>query len=261
MSLREPAICIRATDYSETSQVLRFLTRGSGIVTVLAKGSKRPKSKSGGPLDLLSEGQLVFALPPSGAMGTLFEFAETVSRRVLRGDAARLNTALYMIELTGLLLGEGDPHPETFDLLHNALQRVGHAEAPVAAVLAYFQWRILRHAGLLGQLDSCGQCGTHMLCEHPKGPVFFNSARGTLLCEACQGSVDQDQDQGQGQGQDQKVRVDASALGGLAGLQAARGRPGTTLSDDQVAAVNRLLWYHACYQSGKSLKMARHVIP
>jgi len=249
MSLRQRAICIRAGDYSETSQVLRFLTRGSGIVTVLAKGSKRPKSKSGGALDLLSEGQLVFSLPPSGAMGALFEFTETVSHLVLRGDSERLNTALYMIELTGLLLGEGDPHPEAFDLLHNALGRMGDAEAPIPAVLAYFQWRILQHAGLLGQLSSCGECGKPITHPRSTGAVYFSSARGGLLCGACQALVDQ------------KFRVEQSTLDGLAGLQTARGRPGVTLSDDQAAGVNRLLSYHACYQSGKPLKMARHVIP
>ncbi|MBL7221713.1 MAG: DNA repair protein RecO [Phycisphaerae bacterium] len=248
MPLHEQAICIRTTDYSETSQVLRFLTRGSGIVSVLAKGSKRPKSKSGGPLDLLSEGQMVFSQPPSGAMGTLFEFTETVSHLPLRADAGRLDTALYMIELVGLLLGEGDPHPEAFDLLHNALVRLGDDDAPLGAVLAYFQWRMLRHAGLLGQLSRCVECDVPLDQGDRKHGSYFSSARGGLLCGSC------------GCRADEKTSVSEVAVSGLAGLKVARGRGGVSLSEAEVLGVNRLLSYHASYQLGKPLRMARYVI-
>jgi DNA repair protein RecO len=248
MPLCEQAICIRTTDYSETSQVLRFLTRGAGILSVLAKGSKRPKSKSGGAFDLLSEGQMVFSQPASGAMGTLFEFNETVSHLPLRTDAGRLDTGLYMIELVGLLLGEGDRHPEAFDLLHNALGRLGDADAPLGAVLAFFQWRMLSHAGLLGQLSKCIECDA-VIAEGVAGRgSFFSSARGGLLCGACGCSADE------------KINASPVAISGLAGLQVARGRGGVSLSQDEVLGVNRLLSYHASYQLGKPLRMARYVI-
>ena len=248
MPLCEQAICIRTTDYSETSQVLRFLTRGAGVLSVLAKGSKRPKSKSGGALDLLSEGQMVFSQPASGAMGTLFEFTETVSHLPLRADAGRLDTGLYMIELVGLLVGEGDPHPEAFDLLHNALGRLGDADAPLEAVLAYFQWRMLRHAGLLGQLSRCVECDVSLTEGEPGRGSYFSSARGGLLCGLCGCSADE------------KISVSQAAISGLAGLQIARGRGGVSLSRDEIVCVNRLLSYHASYQLGKPLRMARYVI-
>jgi DNA repair protein RecO (recombination protein O) len=248
MPLREQAICIRTTDYSETSQVLRFLTRQAGILSVLAKGSKRPKSKSGGALDLLSEGQMVFSQPASGAMGTLFEFTETVSHLPLRTDARRLDTGLYMIELVGLLLGEGDPHPEAFDLLHNALGRMGDADAPLGAVLAFFQWRMLRHAGLLGQLSRCVECDAPLDDAVSGRGSLFSSARGGLLCGACGCSADE------------RTSVSPATITGLAGLQVARGRGGVSLSQDEVLGVNRLLSYHASYQLGKPLRMARYVI-
>jgi len=255
MRHREPAICIRSIDYSETSQVLGFFARDTGVVTLLAKGSKRAKSKSGGAIDLLCEGEVVFLLPPSGAMGTLVEFTETAPHLDLRADANRLNAALYMIELAGSLLAESDPHPGAFDLLHNALARLGAADAPVAAVLAYFQWRMLRHVGLLGQLRACMACGRAVA---PGGrEAYFSSLRGGLLCRACEGA------------EAEKYRLDADALAGLALLAAAAAGGGRTqtgaggraaLPEPQASAVNRLLAYHAAHQLGKPLKMARHAI-
>ena len=84
-------ICLRAVDYSETSQVVHFLTRNTGIVNLLAKGTKRPKSKSGGMVDLLAEGEVLFSCKNPETLGLLMEFSETVSRTTLRRDARRLN--------------------------------------------------------------------------------------------------------------------------------------------------------------------------
>ena len=64
MQYRTRAICLRTADYSETSQVVHFLTRAHGLVRLLAKGAKRPRSKSGGAIDLLSEGQVVYSETP-----------------------------------------------------------------------------------------------------------------------------------------------------------------------------------------------------
>ena len=250
MRQRESAICLRTTDYSETSQVVHFLTRGWGVVRLLAKGTKRPKSKSGGAIDLLCEGDLVFIASSRDSLGTLVEFSETVSHTDLRTDAARLNTALYMIELVGETLAEADPHPEVFDLLHNGLARLGQADAQGPAVLAYFQWRLLQHVGLLGQLKQCVSCGG-AVSPSPSAPgrdVYFSSSLGGLLCGGCEGAATE------------KFRLDGSALAGLAALAAAAAGKRVAMPEKQARGVNRLLAYHVTQQIGKALKMARHAI-
>lgn len=247
MRHREPAICLRAYDYSETSQVVHFLTRGLGVVHLLAKGSKRPKSSTGGAVDLLGEGELVFTTNSRGGLGALIEFSETASRATLRRDAGALNTALYAIELTGAMLAEGDPHTGVFDLLHNALERLGQGGRSTPAVLAYFQWRLLRHVGLLGDLGRCVSCGGE-IAGRDAGGVCFSSTCGGLLCDACQGA------------QSEKTPVDAAALVGIAAIAQAESGHKADLSDEQARAVSRVLAYHVRYQLGKQLKMERFVI-
>jgi DNA repair protein RecO (recombination protein O) len=248
MRRREPAICLRTVDYSETSQVVHFLARASGVVHLLAKGSKRPKSATGGAIDLLHEGELVFLPRSSEALGTLAEFTETASHAELRRDARRLNTALYMIELVSEALAEADPHPEVFDLLHNALARLGQVDASAAAVLAYFQWRLLRHVGLLGQLDTCISCGRALHgAGRPAKGVVFSSREGGLLCGDCENTSGE------------AYRLSGAALAALAALRAAQAGRRVALRSAQADAVNRLLAYHLSQQLGKPLKMARHV--
>jgi DNA repair protein RecO len=194
----------------------------------------------------MSEGDLVYIPSRAESLGTLVEFTETDSHLALRTDAGRLNTGLYMIELAGALLAEADPHPEVFDLLHNALARLGEPDAPAAAVLAWFQWRTLRHAGLLGDLSTCAVCGRHV------GPgargMHFSSSEGGLVCSICAGGVAE------------KCRLDHAALAGLDALAAVAAGRKTPLPDNHAHAVNRMLAYHVANQLGKPLKMARYAI-
>ncbi len=255
MRSTDNAICLRTTDYSETSQVVHFLTREDGVVNLLAKGTKRPKSKSGGPLDLLAEGVLVYSTKNSGALGILTEFSETVSRAKLRKNASCLNTALYMIELVGEMLPEADPHPGVFDLLHNALERLAEPEVPTQAVLAYFQWRLLRHVGLLGALTACVSCGMPVAEMLPQAEVYFSSIQGGIFCEGCQQSP---RDQA---ATAEIFRLEPATLAGLGCLTAVEAGQKVALPQAQAQAVNRLLSYNIAQQLGKRLRMTRYVIP
>jgi len=252
MSQRDKAICLRVSDYSETSQVLRFLTRGYGAVRLLAKGAKRPKSKSGGALDLLSEGDVIFAPPRGDGLGTLMEFTETTCQPALRLDADKLYTALYMVELAGEMLADQDPHPEVFDLLHNSLVRLGQPDAPARAVLAFYQSRLLAHVGLIGDLSRCVSCRRQLVGTGlGRREACFSAGEGGLLCRDCEA------------GFAEKLILGPAALAGLAALQAAgekrQGRR-VSLADDQADAVNRMFAYYVANMLGKPLKMARHVI-
>jgi DNA repair protein RecO (recombination protein O) len=262
MRYRERAICLRASDYSETSQIVHFLTREAGRVRLLAKGSKRPKSKTGGAMDLMSEGELIFTTSGSGGLGTLIEFAEDVSHTDVRRDARRVFVASYMLELADNMIGEQDPHPEVFDLLHNALVRLGQADAPTPAVLAYYQWRLLRRTGLLGELRLCAACGrlveavgpadliagANKARHEPGGDIYFSSRLGGLVCAACEGATPE------------KYRLDQPTLDGLAIVQAAEAGRKVTLPDGPADALNRLLAYHIREQLGKPLKTARYAL-
>jgi len=247
MRYREPAICLRATDFSETSQVVAFLTRGAGVVRLMAKGTKRPKSKSGGAIDLLSEGDLVYTLSRSGGLGTLVEFSETTARREIRSDAARLNAALYLIELVGAMLAADDPHPEVFDLLHNALLRLAGADAPVLAVVAYFLWRLLRHVGLLGAMDRCVACGKPSAGAEGS-TLWFSSVRGGLLCGRC------------AEGGSERIRLDGPTMAALAVISKAESGTRVKLPDAQALRLAGLLNYHVTCQLNKPMKLAPHVL-
>jgi DNA repair protein RecO (recombination protein O) len=250
MRICTPAICIQTTDYSDTSQVLAFFTRECGIVRVIAKGIKRAtKTRPSCPVDLLSEGELVFSPGRSGGLGTLAEFSESISRAAVRGGLVRINSGLYLVEIVRTMLGLDDPHPEVFDLLHNALDRLGQEDAPVPAVVAYFQWRFLRNVGLLGDLSVCTACGTPLRQCAASGPVWFSATQGGIICDRCADA------------HGERIGMIPAALEGMAMLSAAEAGQRATLSDEQAYAVTRVLSYYLACQLGRSLKMTKHVLP
>ena len=76
MLTKDAAICIRAVDFSETSQIVTFFARANGKVSVIAKGSKRAKSAFDGPIEILSFGKIVFSNSTREKLSTLTEFEQ-----------------------------------------------------------------------------------------------------------------------------------------------------------------------------------------
>src|SRR3954465_15987768 len=104
--LTDHAICLRVTDFSETSQIVGLFTREHGLVPLIAKGSKRTSKKNtmSGPLDLLTSGEVVFVpakeqrgAPGSGQsaqLGTLAAWELADHRQTLRANLAGLNAGM-----------------------------------------------------------------------------------------------------------------------------------------------------------------------
>ena len=99
MLAKDIAICIRAVDYSETSQILTFFARETGKISAIAKGSKRPKSAFDGPIEVFSQGKIVFSSPNREKLATLTEFEQQPTTGGLLNDLFALNCCLFGAEL------------------------------------------------------------------------------------------------------------------------------------------------------------------
>ncbi len=117
MPTKDRAVCLRAIDYSETSQIVTLFGRLSGKIRAIAKGSKRAKSAFDGPIEALSFGDIVFSGARKEGLATLTEFQQQPVPGRLRGHLFTLNSALFAAELLDRLTDEYDPHPDLFDHL------------------------------------------------------------------------------------------------------------------------------------------------
>ena len=247
MKFTDDTICLKIIDYSETSQIAHLFTREHGKIGVIAKGAKRARSKTAGGLDLFSQGKASIAIRDILSLGQLLEFHETIVHTQLRKSTQTLHAGLFMLEVVSNIFAEGDPHPAAFDLLQNSLIRIQEESSPTLAVLAYFQWRILRHAGLLAGVEYCASCGLEARKFPQDRELYFSSKTGGLLCPSCQLGVRE------------KSPVAPDAFAGLITLWNVERGNRITLDTKCALAVNKLLAYHISYQLGRRLKMIDHI--
>jgi len=254
MLTKDQAICIRAVDYSETSQVVTFFTKATGKISAIAKGSKRPKSAFGGPIEILSHGRIVFSDSNREKLATLTEFEPAAGTAgpaphgtwgLLRNDLFALNCCLFAAELLNLLTDEHDLHPDLFDsflqFLHDAQDAGDKSET--LALLILFQLALLKEVGLQPILSHCANCRTRYEGRETREEVYFSSSANGLICRDCEPAF-----------QD-KFRLSKNAAACLANLRLLAESPHNTLLE-----IEKLLAHHFTELTGRRPKMAKHIL-
>ena len=188
MLIKGQAICIRAVDYSETSQVVTFFSRDQGKVGALAKGAKRPRTPFGGPIEMFSYGEMVLTDPPNARLATLTEFQPRYDVvRGLSADLSAYHAAILSTELLDKLTQDRDPHPGLYDGFLGFLQGAVAIRAVLPALIR-FQWDLQREIGLQPVLDACVNCRR----PYPQtwSHCYFSSSANGLVCRDCEGAFE-----------------------------------------------------------------------
>ena len=249
MLSKDLAICIRAVDYSETSQIVSFFTRDTGKISVIAKGSKRPRSAFDGPIEIFSTGRIVFSHAPERKLATLTEFEPRpgrVSKYEMPGvryelGLYALNCSYFAAELLNHLTDEYDPHPELFDDFAQFLQDT--AEAPdrvtALALLIFFQLSLLKQVGVKPILNACANCK----CRYGPGwsETYFSSSANGLVCRDCEDSFPD------------KIMLSAEAANILADLKLI-----AKADEKMLKEIERTLVYHFTELLHRPPRMAKH---
>ena len=135
------AFVLQTNAWRETSLMLRVIARDYGLITLVAKGAKRPYS--GLRAVLMPFQPLLLSWTGSGEVKTLTH-AEV--SRVQPIPGAALMSCWYMNELLLRLLASEDPHPGLFDAYAFAVESLAKGQL-AASALRQFEWTMLRETG------------------------------------------------------------------------------------------------------------------
>lgn len=170
-ALVDQGLCIRCWEWSESSQTAIVFGRQTGLLHVLAKGSRRPRAPYSGGLEALTRGEMTVILKPAGVMSALIAWDVQESFAGIRRSLSGFYSAMYLGDLARHALAEGDPHPALWDALVDALRSLGwsaagpetdrgsvSSAAPSAGVsdrvaVLRFQWAVLVETGYRPRLD------------------------------------------------------------------------------------------------------------
>jgi DNA repair protein RecO (recombination protein O) len=186
MLIKDKGICLRSTDYSDSSQILTFFTQQTGKVSLIAKGTKKPKSSFSGPIQLCGIGDMVFSLKDDDGLGTLTEFNPTFFGTNTRKRLLALNCSLLAAELLNLFTKEHDSHPTVFVDAVAFLEQLENC--PNDKIL---HWTTIFEFSILSQTGSTPICNGCSNCKRPLAAdwliFYFSSTANGLLCRDCEG--------------------------------------------------------------------------
>lgn len=146
----DTGVCVRAWDWSETSQTLWIFTRTLGLLRCVAKGSKRANSAFSGGVELMTRGDLVVSTRAiekgSQSMTTLtaWDLAEIFPGA--RATLGSFHVGMAMLDLVQHAMHENDPHEVVFDALVASLRELGEERSETLA-LARLAWIVLAETG------------------------------------------------------------------------------------------------------------------
>ena len=186
--VHDRCICLRKTEFSETSQILTLFSRTYGVVRLMAKGAHRRtkagSSKFDGGIDFLDLGQAVFQHDPARDLPLITEWNLREGHLALRKSLRGIFLGLYAAEMVDRLIEEHDPHVELFDRLEATLPEL--ATARREEIFLAFELDLLRESGYLPELFLCGSCGSAM---DGRQAVYFSPAKGGIICRNCEGHI------------------------------------------------------------------------
>ena len=139
----EPVFIIHQRPYSETSQILNLFSKNQGRVDVIAKGSKRPKSKFRSfmqPFMLLNA-----SWSGRSQLKTLRNIEAYQDHKSLI-DSDHFLSALYMNELILNFLSNSDPYPDLFEIYYKVLTQFKSSDQH-EPMLRMFEIKLLEEIG------------------------------------------------------------------------------------------------------------------
>ncbi|MCC7261288.1 MAG: DNA repair protein RecO [Candidatus Latescibacteria bacterium] len=202
--LKTRAVVLRTRRMGETSKLVTLYSEDEGKFKATAKGARKPKSKFGGALELMTEVQVVCYLRDERDLQTLSDCDALRSFPALLTDLERLSFGSAACELIDRLTVERDPNRRLYRCLSGVLVGLEEVEpAQVEPLFWYFQLRAAEALGYRPELGYCTSCREVLAGEW----LWFSAPMGGGLCARC----------GPAAG---GIRVAGNSLRLLAGLQA-----------------------------------------
>jgi len=172
------AIVLKHVNLKEADKILTLYTPNMGKLSAVAKGVRRPKSKTGGHLELLSHCALM--LTRGRNLDTVNQVQTISSFLPLREDLWRASLALYAAEMVSRFTVEHVENYPVYRLLLDTLKRLCDTQDG-ELTLRFFELNLLAHLGYQPELYDC------ISCKKPLEPTenCFSASGGGVLCPAC----------------------------------------------------------------------------
>jgi len=175
---RTDGIVLKRTAIGEADRVVTLFTKEKGMLSAIAKGSRKPTSKLAASTELLTYGRYFLAVGRNLDIITQSDIKQAFVS--IKSDTSRIAHGTYLLELTSALLEERQPNPDMFDLLLSALYIMESGTSP-ELVARYFELQAVDLAGYRPEIERCVRCGENA----GSSDIIFSPSLGGYVCEKC----------------------------------------------------------------------------
>jgi DNA repair protein RecO (recombination protein O) len=175
---RTEAVVLRRGDLGEADRILTVYSPEHGKLRLVAKGVRKVRSRKAGHLEPFTRVELQIARGHDLDVITQAEAADLHTG--LHRDLERFGYAAYVVELMDRFTVQEGESRALYRLLVDTLDRLAEPSEP-AAVVAYYQLRLLDLLGYRPELFRCLGCGAEVRpVDH-----YFSAVAGGVLCPEC----------------------------------------------------------------------------
>jgi DNA repair protein RecO (recombination protein O) len=179
------SLVLQSFAYGETSKILRLLTATHGVLSAIARGALRPRSRFGGLLEPFSEGTATLYVKEGRDLQTLASFELTASHQTVARDLLRFGGASLLAEIV-IRCGSEESHPGLFETVRTGLRRIRSVDEPtLESTLLAETWRLVGCLGFAPAFEHCVGCGRIVDAGEM---TAFDFEAGGVRCETCAGT-------------------------------------------------------------------------
>lgn len=178
MHIMTDGIVLREQTIKDFDSILTLLTKERGVITVYARGVRKPRGALRAPTELLSCS--CFVLFSSKDKYTLDKADLNRLFMGIRADVEKLSLACYLCELTADAAPREESAEEVLRLLLNTLHLLDKDKRTCEQLKPIFELRLMAMMGFLPDLVGCKDCR----CFEAE-PMYFLPESSGLLCPRC----------------------------------------------------------------------------
>jgi len=183
------AIVLKSYKLGEADKIIKMYSKEKGMISAVAKGVRKTKSRFGGRLELnniidieLHKGKSLDIITQAETLGSFknipkdfsrFTYSELISEIVLKTqdeENADFSSTLFKLIYVTFLNIDRCPEDDIKTL---------------KLIACFFIARFLRITGYLPMLKNCAICYKELDSDAGKGPISFSTRYGGLLCSKC----------------------------------------------------------------------------
>lgn len=170
-------IVIRAIDYGETSKILTIFSYERGIISVMARGAKNPKSKKLNLVSVFTETN--FELTKSKEFYYLND-GEIINHNFhIRESIKKIYLSQMFFDIIERTTFKNEENKVVYDLLVKTIKYFG-IENNYLKVTNMFLIKLISMLGYKPALNRCIKCGKNQFTN-----VYFSIENGGIVCENC----------------------------------------------------------------------------